>query len=260
MNSTPDQKLQMKQHPEEEEMEIDLLELFSYFWTKLGIIILCFVIGGLIMGNIAYFLITPKYQATSKLYMVSASNDSVINLSDLNLGTSMSSDYAELLVTRPVILSVIRELNLGDQYEYEDLVEMLDIATIGNTRILAITVTSTDPQESMEIANCLAQKGTKYLPAVMETSKPNIAEEAIVPKEKSSPSIKLWGIGGAFGLALFCMLILTIRYLRDDTLKNAEDVEKFLGVMPLSVVPEGSMDKTEQKKKEKNREGRKSRT
>ena len=80
----------------EDEIEIDLMGLLYYYKSKLIIIILVFLIGSVAAGFGTYYFITPKYTATSKLYMVSASNDSIVDLTDLNLGTSLSSDYEEL--------------------------------------------------------------------------------------------------------------------------------------------------------------------
>ena len=76
--------------------EIDLLELFYLFRQKLLWILAALVIGGLGVGAFTYFFITPTYEATAKLYIVSASNDSVVNLSDLQIGTSLTADYQEL--------------------------------------------------------------------------------------------------------------------------------------------------------------------
>lgn len=224
-----------------EQDEIDLLELLQVFRRHIVMILACFAAGLLLAGSITYFCIAPKYQAVAKLYMVSASSDSLVSLADLNLGTSLSSDYAELLLTRPVILAVIEELDLADTYSYDELCSMISISNIGDTRILQIKVTSTDPEEAQQIANCLAEKGIEYLPEVMETAAPNMAEQAIVPVHKSSPSNTKNAILGGLAGAILCMGILVVLYLMDDTLKSSDDVEKFLGIMPLSVIPEGRM-------------------
>ena len=105
-------KIKTLSNANEEETEIDLLELFYYLKAKLVWLISFFVIGAVIAGLITYFLITPKYTATSKLYMVSASSDSIVNLSDLNLGTSLTDDYVELLKIRPIFEEIIKELDL----------------------------------------------------------------------------------------------------------------------------------------------------
>jgi capsular polysaccharide biosynthesis protein len=231
--------------------EIDLLKLLMVFRRHLLLIIFCFAIGLAAAGSFSYYCITPLYQATAKLYMVSASNDSIINLSDLNVGTTLSEDYQELLKTRPVILSVIETLGLEDTYSYEGMCNMISISTGSSSRILRIIVTSADPQLAEQIANCLAEKAVEYLPEVMETSAPNIAEKAIVPTAKTSPNNTMNALKGGLLGAILCMGILVIIYLLDDTLKDAEDVESYFGVMPLTVIPEGYMGKSEKKKKGK---------
>lgn len=224
---------------EEQEIEIDLLEIFYYLRAKLGWLILAFVLGGVLAGSITYFLITPKYTATAKIYMVSASSESVLNLSDLNLGTSLSQDYEELIKLRPVFNEVIDNLKL--EYEYEELLEMVTVAKVGDTRLLAVAVENPDPKEAQAIANELANVAVTYIPKVMETSTPNIAEYAVLPQKKSSPSLAKNTIAGAVLFLVLLTAVYIIRMLKDDTVKSADEVEKAFGVMPLTVIPEGNI-------------------
>ena len=46
---------------------------------------------------------------------------------------------------------------------------------------------------------------------------------------------------GSLALLVVILGILTVLYLMDDTIKNADDLEKVFGVMPLAVVPEGEI-------------------
>ncbi len=225
----------------EDEIEIDLMGLLYYYKSKLIIIILVFLIGSVAAGFGTYYFITPKYTATSKLYMVSASNDSIVDLTDLNLGTSLSSDYEELIKIRPIINQVIKEKFLD--YTYTQLLDMITISTIPDTRILTITVESVVPSEAADIANALADKAVSNLPKLMDTSKPNIAERAILPESQSSPNLSKNTIIGGMVAIFFVLGILTIIYITDDTLNSAEDVEKNFGIMPLTVIPEGSIDR-----------------
>ena len=149
-------------------------------------------------------------------------------------------------------------------YDYEELLGMTTIGTINDTRLLGITVESTDPEEAMEIANSLADKAVTYVPDVMETATPNIAEDAIVPEHKSSPSLAKNTIIGALILTIVVAGFFVVRLLMDDTFKSAEDVEKAFGVMPLTVIPEGNLegidDKAEKKilKEKKKKKAKKS--
>ena len=249
------QDTELIKQQQEDEMEIDLLEIFYLLKSKLAWLILSFILGGVIMAAVTIFLITPKYTATAKIYMVSASSESVLNLSDLNLGTSLSQDYSELIKIRPVFNEVIE--NLGLDMEYEDLLEKVTISTIGDTRLLAVSVEDEDPKEAQRIVNELADTAVTYIPKVMETSTPNIAEYAIVPKNPSSPNVAKNTILGALVFLILTAAVFIARMLMDDSLNTAEDVEKAFGIMPFTVIPEGDLaeigDEAEEKAKSKHR-------
>jgi len=230
---------------QEEEMEIDLVELLYYFRSKLVWIVSAFIIGAVAMGLITYICITPKYKAWSKIYMVSASSDSIVNLTDLNIGDSLSSDYAELLRTRPVFEEAIENLKLD--YDYDQLLNMVEISTVNDTRILQVTVESPDPEEAKNIANELADQSVSKLPELMDTSTPNIAEYAILPESPSSPSYAVNIMAGALVLMLLVLAVLTFSYVTDDTFKSAEDVESAFGIMPLTVIPESDIGELSEK-------------
>lgn len=225
---------------EREEIEIDLLDLFYYYRTKIVWIIAAFLVGALLAGVVTQFAMTPKYTATSTMYMVSSSSGSVVDFTDLNIGESLSQDYVELMKTRPLIEDVIKDLQLD--YVYEDLLGMVEYSVVADTRIIKINVTSPDPKEARDIANEIADKTEKQLPLLMDAPKPNIAERAILPDTKSSPSLTKNVMIGALLFLLGCLAVLTVLYLMDDTLKTAEDVEKHFGVMPLTVIPEGKIE------------------
>jgi|UniRef100_UPI004026DF17 capsular polysaccharide biosynthesis protein len=234
---------QLLEQDRNEETEIDLLEIFYLLRAKMKWLILMFVVGALIFGSFTYFLITPKYTATAKMYMISASSGSVLDLSDFNIGTSLSQDYTELIKIRPVFNEVIDNLNLN--MEYEELMEKVSISVVGDSRLLAVSVEDEDPKMAQKIVNELVDTAVTYIPKVMnasENAKPTIAEYAVVPDQKSSPNMAKNTILGAVLAMLLGAAYFIIRMLMDDSLNTAEDVEKAFGVMPLTVIPEGTIE------------------
>ena len=226
-----------------EETEIDLLEIFYLLRAKLVWLILAFVIGGVIAGSITHFLITPKYTATAKMYMISASSGSVLDLSDFNIGTSLSQDYTELIKIRPVFNEVIDNLNLD--MEYEDLLKKVSISVVGDSRLLAVSVEDNDPKLAQSMVNELVDTAVTYIPKVMnasENAQPTIAEYAVVSDEPSSPNLAKNIILGAVVAMLLVAVIFVVRMLMDDSLNTAEDVEKEFGIMPFTVIPEGDIE------------------
>ena len=142
--------------------------------------------------------------------------------------------------TRPIVEGVIEKLNLD--YSYNKVLSMMSLSVVNDTRIVKIRVTSTKPQEAMDIANELAEKTKDQIPVLMDAPEPNIVEKAVLPTTKSSPSMTKNVVIGAMLLTMLVLGILTFLFITDDTLKTADDVEKTFGIIPLSVIPEGKLD------------------
>lgn len=221
---------------QKDEDVIDLLDLMLCLWEKIHYIILCLMLGAVLCNAYSYFCIEPTYQSTAKLYVVSASEDSIVNLTDLNIGSTLTSDYEELILSYPVLNQVIDKLELD--MTAEQLAGMISLVNPTNTRVLAITVTSTNPQLACDIANTLANISTEYLPDTMSTRAPNIAQIARVAKSKTAPNcIKYTLIGAILGALIYCLIVF-INYRMDDTIHTADDLEKYFGIVPLTTIPE----------------------
>ena len=245
------------QKKQEEEKVLDLLDIFNLFLDNIRYLAVFTVLGAVIFGAISFFLIKPLYQSTSKLYIVSASKDTVVDISDLNLGTSLTLDYEELILSYPVLNEVIDKLGL--KMDYRQLGNMITIENPDDTRILNLTVTSPDPKEARDIVNMLAKVSVTYLPKTMNTSPPNIAQKGILPARKSSPSYLKYTLFGLF-LGLFgSCLFFTVKYMMDDTIHTPQDMEDYFGIIPLTTVPDNEVfyEKENSGKKEESEENQK---
>ena len=216
------------------ETEIDLVELFYRLIEKAKIIIACALIGAVLMGAYTYFMVTPTYTATSKLYVLNSSG-SAINLSDLQIGSYLATDYMEVFKNWHVHEMVIQQLGLS--YSYNQLASMLSVSNPTNTRIMYITVTSTSPQEAKLIADTYAQVAREFIATTMDTEEPNLFEEALLPTSPSAPSkTKNIMLGFLLGFVLAAGVI-TVRFITDDKIRSAEDIERYVGLPTLGAMP-----------------------
>lgn len=239
-----------------DEMEIDLVDLSLMLLDRVHYIIFFLLLGAVLLNAYAYFFIAPKYESTARMYIVSASDDSVVDLTDLNIGTSLTADYEELIMSYPVLDQVIEKTGLD--VDSTELSKMISITNPTDTRILNVTVTSEDPELSRDIANTVVAVAIDYLPKTMGTEEPNIAQEARAALRKSSPSLfRFTLIGALLGALLYCGFVI-VRYMLDDTVHTAEDIEKYFGIVPLTSIPDiqavnESHDKQEKKRRRKNK-------
>ena len=226
----------MENHKENDVIEIDLLEIINVllvrFWIIAGVGLLAAAAG----FAVSKFVVTPTYESTTKIYILNKSESTTVTYSDVQMGTQLTKDYAELINSRYVLEEVIEELSLAD-IEYEDLLDQVSVHTPTDTRIVSITVTDTEPQQAMEIADCIMEVAGEHIQNVMDIDAVNVVEEANLPTEKAGPSVAKWTlISGIIGVFLVCVIVL-VHYLLDDTIKTSEDVERYLGLSTLALIP-----------------------
>ena len=85
-----------------EEVEIDLQAVFYQLWSQLYILILAALIGALSMYYISNTLMDKKFQSSTSLYVIQQQDSQTVTYSDLQTGTQLTKDYAELIVSRMV--------------------------------------------------------------------------------------------------------------------------------------------------------------
>ena len=219
---------------EQDEDTIDLLELALGLLEHWKLIAVTAVTGAVLMALYTFFLVTPMYKATATIYVVSR-NDSVLNFSDLQVGSELTSDYIKVFEMWEVHEKVISNLDLD--YTYTNMASMLSVTNTSDTRMLDITVTNPDPEEAAAIANEYADVGAKYISEKMKAHDPTLMSSARVPENPFSPNkAKNILLGFVVGFVLACGVVV-VRILLDDTYKTAEDIRKYAGLVVLASVP-----------------------
>ncbi len=241
----------MENHKENDVIEIDLLEIIHILLSRFWMIAVAGVLAAAAGFAVSMFVVTPTYESTTKIYILNKSESTTVTYSDVQMGTQLTKDYAELINSRYVLEEVIEELSLTE-VEYEDLLDQVSVHTPTDTRIVSITVTDTDPRQAMEIADCIREVAGEHIQNVMDIDAVNVVEEANLPTEKAGPSVAKWTlIGGIIGAFLVCVIVL-VHYLLDDTIKSSEDVERYLGLSTLALIPVAvEENSTKQKTKRK---------
>lgn len=218
----------------QEELEIDLREVFGVLMSRIWILILS---GILFAGGTAVFckfVMTPIYTSTTQLCILSNTTN-IASLSDLAIGTQLTQDYIVVTQSRPVVEQVIENLELD--MTYEDLLAVTTVTNPSDTRILTISVTNPDPILAKQIVDQYAQVSRKRIAELMDINEPGIIEKGHVAEQKTSPTTaKNALIAGILGICLAAAIII-VRYLMDDTIKSSEDIERYLGLNTIGLLP-----------------------
>ncbi|MDY2606336.1 MAG: Wzz/FepE/Etk N-terminal domain-containing protein, partial [Lachnospiraceae bacterium] len=97
-----------------DEVEIDLREIFAILLDKLAVIVLAAVLGAAVAFTFTKFLISPVYKARTQVYVTNnkLTTTDQINVSDLQSSNYLTKDYMILVKSNPVLDKVIADLNL----------------------------------------------------------------------------------------------------------------------------------------------------
>jgi capsular polysaccharide biosynthesis protein len=218
----------------EQDVEIDLKELFKYLLSHVVVIAAASIICAIAAFCYSSFYIEPEYESSAGIFIVSTSN-SLLSYSDLQISSSLTEDYAEIAQTRTVAEEVIEMT--GVDMDYEDVQNLLTVTNPTDTKILYFTIRYTDPEIAMKLANAYAEVLKTKIGEIMNVDEPTIFESAIVNNDKVAPSnAKYTLIGFAIGLIISCG-IFVVSFLLDDTVTCAEDIEKYFDMKTLAPIP-----------------------
>ena len=229
-----------------DEVEIDLVELFHVLMKKIWLIIICFILGAVIMGVYTKVMVTPLYKATSTIYILGNKTEDNVNVSDLQVGSQLTKDYQELIKKRSVLEPVIKELGLD--MSYEDLRGTIEVNNAQDTRFIEISVTNPDSELAAKISDEIAKTTIIKVADVMRTDKPSLVEKAYIPTSPVSPNLMKNVVLGALLFAIIAVAVIVVRYLLDDTVKDEEDVMKYLGLNTLASLPDTKEAKRRKRK------------
>ncbi len=224
----------MRTQASEDEVTIDLLELAKVILSKIWIVIICAIVGAAAGFSYTKLFMPDKYQASSMIYIYTKTT-SVTSLADLQIGSALSVDFQTIAKTREVVDAVREEL--GVTCTYEDLAGRITVESPANSRILKIIVVDADPVMAANLSNSLSNQLRLRVASIMDTDPPSIVSRAVVPNSPIGPSAVKNGCIGALLLVFLAVGIMTIIYITDDTIKTEEDVNKYLGLNVIAVVP-----------------------
>ena len=221
-----------------DEIEIDLGEIFGLILHWIWLILLVAFICGAIGFAFSKYVLPEQFKSTTRVYILNQNDSSnAMSQAEMQAGAQLTKDYGQLITSRTVLEQVIEDLSLTDSYTYEQFKEKIAVSTPADTRLIDITVTDTDPKTAQNIANDVRIVASEHIQNVMQIDAVNVVDEANLPTKKAAPSNGRNALIAAMLGALFVSAIVIIRFLMDDTIKTSDDVEKYLGLSTLALIP-----------------------
>ena len=220
--------------------EFDIKRFLKTALAKKAYVISIVVISIIIGIIYTFFLLVPKYKATTKMVLTQVEGTTTqttesITSSDITLNKNLVSVYGEILKSKKVVSKVIE--NLGLEFTVAELQEMISISSGTNAEVLDVSVTSKDPIISTNITNELADVFVDEVSEMYKINNVNILDKAEIPNGPCNVNhIKDLAIFTVLGIFLAAGFVLLL-YMVDTTIKMEEDVEAYTGLTILTSIP-----------------------
>lgn len=222
------------------EETISLQEIFEVI-KKRFILILSLTVAAVIIAAVAsYLIITPTYEAKSQFIVNQTSQEmnANYNVNDIRFNVEMINTYNDIIKS-PKILNIVVE-KLDSDLSTTQINDKIQVASGNNSQVVTVTVTDTDPQRAVQIANTTVETFQQKIPDIMNVNNVSILSPAVTPEDPQpvnpKPMLNM-AIASVVGLMAGVGLAFLLEYL-DNTYTDEKDIERLLDLPVLGVVSE----------------------
>ena len=230
---------------------------FSALWNILKrcwiVMLAVLIVATALAGVLSIKLHKSEYTASVKIWLFrnrtdELKEDAYSNLAIDYYNTEVSgrllSDCMNIMVSNVVMDRAVKSY----QAEYADgegltrqlLSKMVEVNTVEDTeRLLELSVTADSPEKAQALADCWSKQFQDYMNTELMNGQSyvQIVDPALLPQQESNPVswIKIGLIGVLAAMLVYAVAMM--RYLLNDKIGSAEDVEKYLELNVLGAIP-----------------------
>ena len=236
------------------EENINISDILDALKKRYKIIIAITLAFTIIAGLVSFFVIKPKYEVTTKLFIGKEQTKTQdFNSNDITMYQKLLSTYAEVVTTNDLVEKAIESGNIklkeGSMNETLRYVEKnLKVTPRADTQILEISYTGTDKQEAVNIVQNITDQFIKESKKLIPDGNIKVIQKAKIPEKPVSPNKKLnILIAFVLGLMVSIGLSLLLEFM-DNTYKSKEELEKVSGLPVLGTIPELNVEDSSSKR------------
>ncbi|WAG69320.1 Wzz/FepE/Etk N-terminal domain-containing protein [Clostridium sp. CF011] len=222
----------------DQEMDISLKEIFIILKQRLWLIVSITVAAIIIAGIMSFYVIKPTYEAKTSVIIgkpqSTASGSTQYN--DVKMYQDLVETYSKIAQSELVAQGALDELK--GNLTLNQIKDSITVTPQTGTQILTISAKSKSPQEALKVINAIStsfiESSKKVYPIGADIQ---VMDKANMPTNPISPNkVRNMAIGFLIGLIISVGLVFILEY-SDNTIKTESDVEIYIGLPILGVIP-----------------------
>ena len=224
-----------------EEQVISISEIIDAVKKRWKIIALTTVLATLVSGIFSFFVISPTYEASTKVFIgKEESSMESYNYNDITMYQKLLKTYSELIKTKDLINRAIT--NSKYELKVEEVLNDVSGTTVADTQMIQISYRSTSPNIAKNMLENITNEFIVTAQELVPNGNVRILESVELPKNPVAPNKKMnIAIAFTLGMMVGFGIVFLLEYL-DNTYKNKEQLEKDLDIPVLGVIPMSDLD------------------
>src|SRR5471030_108960 len=191
----------------------DIVNILIKRWKMIFLVTLITTIFAVIAS---FFIISPKYEASTKLFIGKEENtqgqEQSYNSNDIQMYQKLLKTYSEIIQTNDLAQKAINSDNLD--LKSETILKSLTVAPRADTQILEISYTSTNITLARDVVNAVTNEFIKSSKELIPNGNVKIIESVKLPESAVSPNKKInIGIAFLFGLIISVGLSFLLEFV-----------------------------------------------
>jgi len=220
-------------------LEITLQDLMDWIMKGIVLILVLSLLCGAGAFLFAKYFIAPTYVSEIKLYAGEKTSD----VSGVNSYKSVAPQYIEFLNVLEFYerISLSIEEKTGKKEDPEKIANQIEFSSIiSNTASFYMTVTTTDPQLSYDVAMAVAELAPQQIKEFQTEGSLEVVSYPVFPMEPAGPDMTKVLILGLFFGAFLGVAVVVLREMMDTSIKTAEEITEVFGLPVFGIVPDFS--------------------
>ena len=220
------------------EIEVNLAPLLVALAKKIWIIILVAVITAGATFVASKMFLKPTYRSYFTAYVNNqtqqTSRESLSSV-DTQASKDLVKTYSKVLTRNSVLIASAEFSNID--MEQDALSSSVTTEIEDETEIITVYVETPSAQNSYKLAQAIAHTSPTYMAQIIDGSSMRIIDPPQLSTKRYRPNYVSIGIVGGFVGALAAIVIVLIRYFKDDSVKSEGDLEGRFGFPVIGIIP-----------------------
>ena len=230
---------------ENKQLDLTLSDLFGVFKRCWIIMVVAAVVIALLTSIIVINTRQDEYTSTVGMwaYRTGADDNNTGNVQQTYYATIISSqsidEFMEIAQSGIVLEKVIADQNLTiSKKELSKMLEVSQNSNSSDSTIFYLSVTAATPEAAKRLGEAWSRVICEYINGLVQKDVLLMFDPATLPEQPSNPFSVIKVLLVAFIGALVVYGVYFVRFLMDDKVNTAEDVERYLGLHVLGAIPD----------------------